>query len=308
MIRALASTLTVLLFACGGSSTPSVVTGQVGTPVTQTPSVSPDGPFPIALDRRASVGDRFNIDIHVVSETTMVMTQNDAPVRENRQHHDAHLIGLVEVLEVDRQGLTTRRRVTVQSFTANDPENDEGPVPLIPAGGVIYFSAQPRVVALGDPNTPAPREVAEAFTTLLQHGIINTVDDAMLGTATPRAVGDQWPAHDLAAVFASQGVTVRSGEGNARVLSRETIDGVPALMLEGKLNLVVDMSPNPALVAQNELMTLDYRFALPVELTGQRMRQQTRVAADAAYTNPSNGQGMIIKVRTTSQSSLSPAQ
>lgn len=300
------SLIAMFLFACGGSSTPSVTPGQVGTPVTQTPNVSPDGPFPIALDRRAHVGDQFAVDVHVVSETTMVMTQGGAPVRENSQKQDVHLVGQVEVLEVDQQGLTTRRRVTVERFTANDPSNDEGPVPLVPAGGVIFFSAQPRVVALGAPNSPAPREVAEAFTTLMQHGIINTIDNAMLGSATPRSVGDQWPAHDIAAVFASQGVTVREGEGSARIISHETIDGTPALVVEGALRLNINMSPNPALVPQNELMTLDYRFAVPVELTGQRLRQETRVAADAAYLDPSNGQGMTIQVRTLSQSQLRP--
>ncbi len=289
-----------LLTACGGAPATPAEVGHV------TEAPPEEEAFPIALDRDVQVGDRFNVDVHVVAESNAVVTQLESSVRELHQRYDVHLIGLVEILGVNPEGLSSARRITVERFTSKE-SGAEDAVALVPRGTVITFSSQPFMLLMGDPAAPAPLPVAEAFVKVMEHGIINTVDDAMFGSEQPRRVGEQWPAHDIVEVFAAQGAEVRSGEGEARIVSRETIDGVPALIIEGALRLNMNMSPNPALIPEHEAMALRYRFAVPIALNGQRIRQETRVEADTTYRDPSNGERMVITVRTHAQSQLTPA-
>lgn len=60
-----------------------------------------------------------------------------------------------------QEGAVIHRRVTVERLTMVRPSSSEE-VEIASPGSVIYFSEEPRAVALGEPDTPTPQIVAEA--------------------------------------------------------------------------------------------------------------------------------------------------
>jgi hypothetical protein len=303
MRRVIACCFVLSIAACGASA--SSVTGSETVRGER---------FPIVLHRSAVVGQRG----HVTSETShreQTTTTFQGQVVDTADATSSFALdAIAEVLRVDAAGDPEEVRYDVRSFVRRQGAVD---VELIHAGQVLVVTrAETREGARVQLDAaPVSEELVHALEEVIPVTRGGPDDDALFGSATPRAAGEHWPADVVALV---RGLTERSPlrldpghvRGEAGVQDRSVIEGVDGL------NVVVAIAADHVQVAglasgasvRDGRVSFQIEGFFPMDTSIPRLRQSIELQADLSMTmaTPQGNADVALHMTMTAVRSVQP--
>ncbi len=211
---------------------------------------------PLVLDRPAHVGERTGISASCRSQQHRGIAVDAQPAKAQEVDFTVAFTGEREVLAVSAQGQPTRLRLTVASLTRT--VSGKPALVMQPAGAQLVAEAAGGGTEFRDGDgKELPEAVEQALRLVLDLGDGTPLHDQALGSAQPRAVGEQW-----------------------------AISPVPAARLLAGLRILVD----PAMVSGNAAVAAREPGPAP----GQELLRITAALAFSAFTVPALPAGLAV--------------
>lgn len=271
-----------------------------------------DGRYPITLERPARVGFRFAESSSYHSRTVQIITVANQPGETTTEETTATFAAEGEVVAVRDDGHASVLRYVVRTLSRTDGGATEV---LARPGAVLEVHVGHSLETASATLDGVPLDAAQ-----LEH-IHDVVDlsssgerDDLFASAEPRRVGESW-SPDMAAITSglsgagSMRIDPARSNGRMTLVSHETRDGVPGIVVEGVVasgGIEVPMPPGAAIREAN--MDVHFGGFFPDDVSSpplaDQMRLDMRVVIDMA--SPAGPVLLVMEVVSAQERTIRP--
>jgi hypothetical protein len=166
----------LLLVAVVGSLIPFTASGQQ---------------YPIKLDPQEKAGQSYHVIAWSTEKTTVDVKAAAQVLQQSEDILAAEISADVTILEVSASGWATRKRFKVLSSRVTRAGTSS---PILPNGTLVTASIQNGETVYEVDQKLVDEKTARALRVLIGLHVTSVANDDMFGTATPKKIGERWPA------------------------------------------------------------------------------------------------------------------
>jgi len=234
---------------------------------------APDKAYPIKLERPVKVGTRYRVSAVGNEQSNQTIKANGQVVQQQKESRRVELIGVTEVLKVDEKGRELKKSITIEKFVVT--KDGQAGEPLC-KGAVVIAETQGENTAFSLKDGELDSEAQAALNLVLDtHTSSDLDDDEVMGSKTPRRVGETWPVNTKPIVkMLNKVVTVAPEDlaGKVKLVGVVHVNGVPCLNIASSVTCTRFKIPGaPGLTLQKGSaisMSMDATYPVDTSIGG----------------------------------------
>ena len=262
-----------------------------------------EGEHRIQMDRPAVVGQRYQLSSRAQQTIRNTTSAGQQSLPEQKVEMAAELESVVEVLEIDSRGKTSKAAYTVKK--CNRIQGKEK-TQLFPPETVLTAAVQDGKVHFSVNSKPVEADSSLLLSIVVDVSVDDVSNDDILGSKTPRKIGGSWKITPgpLVSVFKKQNVKVdpEDIQGQATLEDVVKVGDIDCLEITSKI-FIKKFSPPlpPGLQIKQEFGSLRFSGRFPVDPSLGSLEESLTMSMDiSAQGKPSaNLPSATVKISST---------